>query len=401
LLKGRDFIYLSWLDWAHIPLLPHQTATRLSKNNRVVFVEPPYAVATFAFQPGLRRELASSLKNWRSGLKKISDNLYLYTFPPLLFNFGFAGILDRINQNYLKLSLKKLTSHLEIQNPIIWSNHPYILGKNINLNQRYIIFDCNDKFVTFARFQGKSKRLLSLEDEFTGRADIVFTTSSLLFEERKKINPNTHYFPSGVDVDIFLKSTEENTPIPEDIKNLRHPLIGYFGAMDIRMDWELVSQLTATFPQCSLVFIGPVKHEPPASVRQNPKIFFTGRRDMKELPAYLKGFDLCILPFLESEFTKYSFPTKVYEFFASGKPVISMEIPAFRALEPLVKVARTSEEFLTFTKAAIEQLHANDPLREERILAAKNNTWDSRMHETGRLILKGLQTKSETICPNN
>jgi glycosyltransferase involved in cell wall biosynthesis len=393
LLENIDILYLSWLDWEHIPLLPQQTATRLAKKNRVLFVDPPYSLATVLFHPYLSRDIVAKSRKWLQGIQSVEQNLLITAFPPLLLQFGFHRMIDRFDQRYLKYFLQRWITSLRMNDVLIWANCPYILDPDRIPGERFVVFDCNDKFSSFAAFSGKLDRLQRLEDEFAANADLVFATSTLLYDEKKRVNPNTHYYPSGVDIEMFLESTREETAIPEDIAHCAHPTLGYYGALDSRMDWQLVQTVSDRFPTCSLVFIGPAKNQPPSYIKENDRIHLLGKRDISSLPGYLKGFDICIIPFLESEFTRYSFPTKIYEFFASGKPVISLDIPAFRALDPLVKVAKSWEEFLEFTGIAIEGLNGEDPLRVKRIMAARGNTWDRRMKETGKLILEGMKQK--------
>jgi hypothetical protein len=131
---------------------------------------------------------------------------------------------------------------------------------------------------------------------------------------------------------------------------------GYFGVVDERMDYELLAQLAEARPSWSIVIVGPVTKVDPKLLPRKPNLHWLGQRAYDSLPAFCKGFNLCLMPFALNEATEFINPTKALEYLATGREIISTAVPdVVHNFGSVVRIARTREEFLLLCEAALEQ----------------------------------------------
>ena len=231
-------------------------------------------------------------------------------------------------------------------------------------------------------------------------ADVVFTGGQSLYEAKRDKHPFINPFPSSIDRDHFAQARGAIAD-PEDQKSIPHPRLGFFGVIDERFDIELLDQIATARPHWQLVMIGPVTKIDPASLPQRPNIHYLGPKTYNELPQYLAGWDVALLPFAINEATRFISPTKTPEYLAAGKPVVSTPITdvvrPYGELE-LVRIASTPREFI----AAIEESLAPDATSEDwfnrvdRFLSQMswNETW-ARMSD---LIERATERKRQTVA---
>jgi len=210
-------------------------------------------------------------------------------------------------------------------------------------------------------------------------------------------NENCHFYGCGVDVTHFGKAREAATKIPGDIAPLRKPVLGYFGVIDERMDYDLLVKLAEANPDWSIAMVGP--HIKVDKVPQRPNLHWLGQKNYTELPAYCKAFDVCMMPFALNEATEFINPTKALEYMATGKPIVSSAVAdVVTNFGAVVNIARTHEEFISLCRAAIETPNA------ERIDAgikqAAENSWDSIVAQLEKHVATALAKKqtSEAIA---
>ncbi|MFZ2198131.1 MAG: glycosyltransferase [Thermodesulfovibrionales bacterium] len=394
MIEGENIICISFLNWDRLPLVMHQMMTRIAKRNRVLFVDPPVALTTPLFHPKKSSGFVSKkIAYWIKGVKKVNENLYVYYPLPLFLQFGHFALNDTFNQWYLGSAVNFIARKLRFDSPILWLYEPFALNPNGQLGEKLVCFDCSDDISAFESFHYKRKKLLSLEEEFVKKVDVVFTTSRNLFNTKKALNPNTHYFPSGVDVEHFQKALSPSCAVPEDVKMRPKPIIGFIGEItNYRINWEWIINLSVSRPEWSIVFIGPCMEKPPENVLALRNLFFLGKKDMQSLPAYLKAFDVGIIPYKGEEFLKTCQPTKTFEYLAAGKPVVSSFIPELEDYTSVVRLAKNEGEFLSHLDAALADKD-NADFVERCIKIARDNTWDKRVEGTTAIIASMLKQK--------
>jgi glycosyltransferase involved in cell wall biosynthesis len=335
----------------------------------------------------------AKIKRWERGVEKLDGNLYVYYPPPVLIQYGHTRLNDRFNQIFIEKAICKVAERLDFKSPILWLYNPHAILPRGALGEKLVCYDCNDDMSSFARFRHKKKGLDTLEKSFLKRADVVFTTSKNLYNLKKESNPNTYYFPSGVDFHHFQKATYPSTNIPDDVRYLPRPIIGFIGGMsNSKLNWEWILKAATYNSEWSLVFVGPCLDNPPGEVLQRKNLFFLGQREIDRLPGYIKVFDVCIIPYKGEEFLKSCFPTKTFEYLAAGKPVVSADIPALRDLQPLVRVCKDADEFVTSVESFIKKGYS-DEQRARCIEVSKKYTWDERVEKTSALVNDLLSKK--------
>lgn len=207
--------------------------------------------------------------------------------------------------------------------PVLWLCHPDHLSLADRLPHRALIYDVMDHF---ASFKQTHPRVAGLEDALLRRADLVFTGGRALQEAIAGRRPDAHCFPSGVDLEHFARARDPATPIPPDIAKLRRPVLGYFGAIDERLDLGLIRALCRARRDWTLVFLGPLIRGTALAIGE-PNFHWLGPKPYALLPNYLRAFDVCLMPWAQTPLTAHLSPTKTPEYLAGGKPVVAVPIP--------------------------------------------------------------------------
>jgi len=233
--------------------------------------------------------------------------------------------------------------------------------------------------------------LLELEDELLKAADVVFTGGYSLFEAKKDRHPNVHPFPSSVDPAHFHKSRREQ-PDPADQAALPHPRLGFYGVIDERFDLELLDHAAKARPHWQFVMIGPVMKIDEDDLPRHPNIHYLGSKHYDELPAYLSGWDVALMPFAINEATRFISPTKTPEYLSAGKPVVSTPIRDVERHYARLQGVRIASDPETFVAACEEMLALapdGDWLAEADLHLAETN-WDVTQARMGALVKREL-----------
>jgi hypothetical protein len=214
------------------------------------------------------------------------------------------------------------------------------------------------------------------EADLMAHADVVFTGGPSMYAARKDKHPNVHLFNSGVDVEHFRKALAPETSVPADIAGLPHPFFLYYGVIDERMGWDNLEALADAHPEASIVMVGPLAKITEADLLKRPNIVYIGQRGYDDLPGYLKGCDVALVPFALSDATRYLSPTKTLEYFAARKPVVSTPIQDIvDHYTDAARIGSTSAEFVQACEAALAE---NNAERLDRGAAhADAQTWDN------------------------
>jgi UDP-galactopyranose mutase len=254
------------------------------------------------------------------------------------------------------------------------------------------VYDCMDELSSF-RFAPPA--IKNWEQKLFAKADIVFTGGMHLYEAKKNFHSNIFGVPSGIDVDHFFKA-RKFVQDPDDQAAIPHPRIGFYGVVDERFNIELLRSAAEKSPDWHFIIIGPTAKIDPATLPQRRNIHFIGMKDYKQLPDYLAGWDVAMMPFELNEATKYISPTKTPEFLAAGKPVVSTSI--HDVVHPygdkkLVSIADTPDEFV----AAIEQylsIERSTHWLKEVDALLKTMSWDDIADRMSDLINKTINNKT-------
>jgi glycosyltransferase involved in cell wall biosynthesis len=326
---------LSHLRWGFVYQRPQQVMSRLAKDYDVLFFEEP--VYDAIDQP------------WLEPTQPANAVTVLVPHLP-------AG-LDPRQTNVAQRQL--LDDYLAMQAPaplLLWYFTPMSLDFTAHLEGQVTVFDCMDEL---SAFKGAPKELVEKERTLLSRADVVFTGGFSLWEAKRKLHGNAHPVPSSVDLDHF-GAARQALPAPGDQVDIGHPRLGFFGVIDERFDVELVSELARRRPHWQFVLIGPVVKIDPAMLPRHANIHYLGSKPYSQLPAYLAGWDVALMPFALNESTRFISPTKTPEYLAGGCPVVSSpiaDVVRVYGASGVVTIAASVDEFI----CAIDGILSNEP----------------------------------------
>ncbi len=328
-----DLVCLSHLRWNFVCQRPQHLLSRCAKNRRVFFVEEPIFSAT---------------GDWRLDVSIHESGVWVIV-PQLN-----EGISKETAQTAQQAMLDDLFQAAEINNYILWYYTPLAVSFTNHLKPLAVVYDCIDEL---SAFHGAHPDFTANETQLLKRASIVFTGGHSLYEAKQHQHTNIHAFPSSIEKEHFAKA-RNLSETPADQKDIAHPRLGFFGVIDERMDIELLGGLAAARPDWHLVIIGPVVKIDQATLPTHPNIHYLGGKSYQELPAYIAGWDIAMLPFAINESTKFISPTKTSEYLAAGKPVISTSIRG--VVQPygengLVRIASNVAEFVATAEEIVSE----------------------------------------------
>jgi glycosyltransferase involved in cell wall biosynthesis len=299
-------------------------------------------------------------------------------------------------------ALKRLLdAHLSaIRGPLIaWYYTPMMLPFSRHIEADATVFDAMDEL---SKFRFAPAKLVELEQELIDKADIVFTGGSSLYEAKKDRHARVHCFPSSVDRAHFAKARAELFD-PADQEDLPLPRLGFYGVIDERFDTELLAKVAEMRPDWQFVMVGPVVKISEDELPKRPNIHYLGSKTYAQLPAYLSGWDVALMPFAMNESTMFISPTKTPEYLAGGKPVVSTPIrDVVRHYGPLqgVKIASTPEEFVTACEQALElSRNPESGWLAEADLMLSATSWDTTQARIAGLIAELMGTSKRASTP--
>ena len=385
MIKDKNIICISSIDWDFIWQGHQEIMSTFARNgNRVLFIEN-----TGARAPGIRDipRIRNRLRNWFQGVKGIrkeAENLYI--FSPVILPFPYSRIARKINRYLILSVLGKWNKIMNFTNPIIWVFLPTPLSLDImdNLDAKSIIYYCIDNFRVSSV---SAKKIKDSEIKLIKKSDLVFVTSQELYNYCLRYNRNVYIFPFAVNFEEFQEARLDNNLTLDELSNLRRPIIGYIGGVHKWVDLNLVKEIAKKYPEYSFVFIGPIQTD--ISLLSDQKnVYFLGKKEHKKIAYFIKDFDVGIIPYLITDYTKNVYPTKLNEYHAMGKPVVSTDLPEIASFniknDNLVLVGKSSEEFVNCISKAL-YLSRNNELISKRILSAQKNSWSGHIEEMSML----------------
>lgn len=287
--------------------------------------------------------------------------------------------------------LNRLLITLHIKDYIVWYYSPMALPWSNHLKPALVIYDCMDELSAF-KFAPPS--LVQLEQKLLKKADIVFTGGKSLYEAKKHLHRNIYLFPSSIDkAHFFIART--NVDEPSDQVTIPHPRLGFYGVLDERLDIQLLKDIAALRPDWHFILIGPVIKIDPKDLPQAPNIHYLGNKSYNELPRYLAGWNIAMMPFALNESTRFISPTKTPEYLAGGKQVIATPIKDVISPygeEGLVQIVATPDQFVAAGATALTNIHYDDwLLKVDAFLGGIS--WDKTWQSMVLLIQEAIKSK--------
>jgi UDP-galactopyranose mutase len=353
-----DLVCFSHLRWNFVFQRPQHLMTRFARRHRVLFIEEP------------------EFGNEKPRIEVADQGNRLYVVTPQLPN---GSDVDAVIPGLLN----GLASEFGIADPVTWFYTPMMIGWKQGMRPRAVVYDCMDELSAF-RFA--PPELIERERQLLEEADLVFTGGRSLYERKRRLHPSVFAFPSSIDVAHFrgaLSGLDE----PEDQRSIPHPRIGFCGVIDERTDLELLAAIAEMRPDWHFVMLGPVVKISPAELPHRDNIHYLGARSYEQLPYYIGGWDVAMMPFALNESTRYISPTKTPEYLAAGRPVVSTpvnDVVRPYGEEGLVHIASGAREFVSAIEKAVAEDGSGRQARADEFLSTMS--WDKTQTEMAELI---------------
>ena len=378
MIQDQNIICISDVDWDSHLVAEQQIMSRLARTNRILYLEQKPTFLSFSHE----HTFTEKIRRWLHGVRKESENLFVAS-PPILIPFKYYKYISLINGYFYRRWIVKLVKELQFADPIIITFEPDSAPIIDRIHAKLkIYYGYDDHILNNKCWWNPSIKIKERETELIKKVDIVFMLTQSLCNRYKSHNPNMYVIPNGVDVDSFLRCSEDT---PEDIKEVLHPIIGFFGMIDQRFDAKLVNRLAEEFSYASIVLVGPVNSNNHFFdlLKKRTNVFFLGPKVKEEFANYIRNMDVCLIP-QKPRYMKNLLGLKLYEYTAVGKPIVSTSNFELEAYPEFVKIGHDTTEFIKHVKNALEE--NNDEMVTKRIDFARKNTWDDRVHEISRII---------------
>lgn len=367
-------IVFSHLRWSGVYQRPQHLLSRFARNIPVFVIEEPI----FLSDPNE----APSFRETRDGDVTVLTPLLPEASTP---QSGFCKetnpIVSRLVEARLLRSSSRRDHHFGSgsargQRPIVWYYTPMALGALPgSITPCLVVFDAMDDL---ASFRNAPRELRDQEQAMLRTADVIFAGGPSLYEARRHRHPSVHCFPSGVDARHFATGAGWIN-VAADIATLPGPVLGFHGVLDERIDFDLIAEVADSRPNWSLALVGPLAKIEESDLPRRPNISYLGRQQYADLPSFLAGFDVAILPFALNEATRSISPTKTLEYLAAEKPVVSTAIADVVSLYGnVVRVASDPGNFIAAIESALAESGAE---RRQRHALARvhllEHDWDA------------------------
>lgn len=369
-----DVICLSHLRWDFVYQRPQHLMSRFAAGGRVFYFEEPI------FFDG-ETHLSITPRN---------ENISVCV-PHINHGKGREAV------EIQRAMLENLLTENKIENYIAWFYTPMALDFAAHLQPQATVFDCMDEL---SAFKFAPPELLENEKRLLEKADLVFTGGQSLYEAKKDRHARVFAFPSSIDAAHFAKARTIKSEPPDQAK-ISAPKLGFCGVIDERMNTILLAEMADLRPEWQFVMIGPVVKIAPEDLPRRSNIHYLGSKNYDELPAYLSGWNVALMPFAMNESTEFISPTKTPEYLAAGKSVISTAIRD--VVKPygeqnLVFIAATAAEFVAAAETVLERGNFDDWQKKADEFLAQNS-WDKTfdaMKDVIDLEIARKSAKAET-----
>ena len=382
----HDVICISSIDWDFIWQGHQEIMTRLAANgHRVLFIEntgvrPP----RFSDLP----RVVSRFRNWRRGTKGFREeraNLFIHS--PIVVPLPYSRIARWLNRTILMRAVNRWMRAVGVTRPVVWTFLPTPLARDLiaAIGPALTIYYCIDDLASSSH---EARKIAKSEQAMFKDADLVFVTSERLRQRAAQFSDRVHLFPFAVNLGVFQKSRESRESLPADLAALKRPVAGYVGGLHQWVDQDLLVAIATRLPKINFALVGPEQTDV-SRLKALPNVHLFGQRPHAELPRYVSGFDVGLVPYRITEYTANVYPTKLNEYLVMGIPVVATDLAEIRRFNAehgvIVRIAESSDGYADAVKEAVSAVQLPSEVS-RRIEVAESNSWERRLEKMSALI---------------
>ena len=393
-IKNRDLVLFSLQPWdEEIGSNFKDMALELSRDNRVLYVNRALDRITSITKRKEKKVQARLKSIWHgeNELTEVHPNLWVHNPRTVVESINWlpAGstynYLSLLNSRRLAKEINKAIRRLHFKDIILMNDNDFFRGIHLKelIECSVYVFYVRD-YLTYQPWFRKHGE--QMEQRMMEVADLVVANSGYLANYSRKFNPRSYDIGQGCDVHAYL---QENLPVPDDMKNIPHPIIGFAGAISgTRLDAEVIEHIAKELPQCSLVMVGPIMDGFGAeALKKLPNVFFLGRKEPSAIPEYVYQFDICINPQQVNQLTIGNYPRKADEYLAMGKPMVATKTEAMEMFADHVFLCKSKDEYILHIREILNNPELrNGTAKRQRQEFALTHTWENSVAKMCEII---------------
>jgi glycosyltransferase involved in cell wall biosynthesis len=369
---------IDWTDPRRFPV--HHVAERLAEKHRVFYVDNFGGVRDLRWgdlKRGLQK-VKTALQRRTADTEPVRDtpdNVAVYQ-PLILPTPRLPNTIGRLNGYLIARGVNQVLREHDVRAPVVWTRvaTPIAWHAIRRIDPAVLVYQVVDNFPHNPIIPPSLRDMHgAYAERFSRSADLIFASARGLKEKKDPLNDDVHFFPNGVEVDKFRQPVSGE---PEALCSIGRPRLGFVGTVAPPVDFATIDAVARRRPDWSFVFIGPTtQFARLGDLKQLDNVHFLGPVDHDDLPAYCQALDLGLIPYERTEFTEYTFPSKLAEYLASGLPVLSSNIPEMRHYRDVIGIYEDADDFV---QAARKQLGstAETEVAKRRDLA-QHLSWDA------------------------
>jgi glycosyltransferase involved in cell wall biosynthesis len=392
MLKDKSIICFGGEDWwYHHPHSKNHLMRRFARaGNKVIFVNSISMGLASVKSKDLVPRIARKLKSYAKFARTTEEGITVVS-PAVVPFFGSAAA-TAANRRLLTTQIAGLARRRGLSKPILWIAIPTAIEIVGRLDESLVVYHVSDKYDANTMDHATDPAFIrSLHERAIEAADLIFYSSRKLMAEATRGLERSHLLEQAVDFDHWSRISAGGLRTADEIENIPHPRIGYFGAIEPWLiDQELIKQAARERPDWNWVFVGNKSRG--LKIESLPQVHFLPPVSYQDLPNYAAGFDVCVLPWnTEVRFTSYGSAIKVREYLASGKPTVIAPLPEYESMSDVLRIGRSRDQFLQLVDEALHEEGTELALARQNVV--RDGTWDARAEWVSGLIEETLTAK--------
>ena len=378
IMQKPSLIFFAGIEWSGQNTMPcHHLVKQLAKEYQVFYIDNFGALRDLTFHD-ISRCVGKLGRYDGANTQKPRRVDGVKVWQPWVIPTPRTKLLRAFNAKLLKKSLNMLCEKYEITKPIVWTRVATDLVWEAldGFERSALIYQSVDKFPEHPRISKSLRaRYYCSERKFNESADVVFASARSLAKEKEVVNCNTHFLPNGV----AQSFPDEVDHAAEFLLSLNGPIVGFTGALGTATDIELLIAVARGLPNVHFVFLGTVDRTVSIwELEGLENVHIIGLIDHADLPRWLVGFDVGLMPYRINLFQNYTFPSKLAEYLSFDLPIVATPLPELMPYADVVSTSSDAAEMIVAIKGAICSVaNADSSLTRRRAEIVGSLTWES------------------------